>query len=119
MLSVLVSSLEASLANRLKDIFNFAPNEAAIYFSILFAGALTWSIICAFLSPKSDKSLIIMALLFICGLSLLMIGPSSLLKIPPYKAIVAVGLFLAGSYTPIGNYTISQALIYTKPSVPK
>ena len=60
-----------------------------------------------------------MASLFICCLSLLMIGPSSLLQIPPYKAVVAVGLLLAGSYTPIANYTISQALTYTKHLVPK
>ena len=50
MTSVLLSSLETCLSDRLMDIFDFKPNDIAIYFFFFFAGAVTCSIFCAFLS---------------------------------------------------------------------
>ena len=119
MTSFLISTLETCLANRLSDVFNFEPNSAAIYFAIFFSGAVTTSILCAFLSRESDKSVIILISLFVCSFSFLLIGPSSILHIPIYKGIVAVGLFLAGAYNPIANYAVSQALKFTQSSVPE
>lgn len=50
MTSFLISTLETCLANRLADIFDFKPDETAIYFFIFFGGAATCSVICAYLS---------------------------------------------------------------------
>ena len=108
-----LSTLETCLAVRLLDLFDFKPNDAALYFALFFASALICSIFCAFLQNESDKSVLILISLFLCSVSLLLIGPSQILHIPQTKEIIAVGLFLGGVYNPIAIYVVSQAIKYT------
>ena len=93
----LVSTLETCLSDRLMGVFNFRPNDVALYFFAFFGGALTCSIICGLLLRNADKGLVILASLFICSFSLLLIGPSKILHVPITRGVVAIGLYLGGS----------------------
>ena len=49
------------------------------------------------LSPATGKGIVVLVSLFICSFSLLLMGPSSLLHIPPIEPVVDVGFFLVGT----------------------
>ena len=115
---VLLPTLETCVADRLIDLFNFTPDQIAIFFFFFCCGALTCSLIGICLPQTSDKRIPVLISLFICSFALLLVGPSSLLHIPQTKAIVGVGLFLVGAQNVIDTYALSQVLKFTKPSVP-
>lgn len=117
MTSVLLSTLQTCLSDRLMSLFNFKPNDVAIYFFLFFVGALTCSLICAFLSRQCDKSVVILISLFICSFSLLLIGPSSILHFPPVREVVGIGLYFGGAYNSLSNYAVSQALVFTESDI--
>ena len=85
MTSVLLSTLQTCLSDRLMTIFNFKANEVAVYFFLFFLGALICSLICALMPQRVDKAWVILVSLFLCAISMLLIGPSSILHIPITK----------------------------------
>lgn len=95
-------------------VFSFTPDQVALYFFIFFVAALTTSLLSILLLREVDKGIVILASLFICSFSLLLIGPSSILHIPVLKGIVGTGLYLCGAQNLVANYAVSQVLKFTK-----
>ena len=85
------------------DLFDFTPDKVAIYCFFFCSGALVCSLIGICLSPATGKGIVVLVSLFISTFSLLLMGPSSLLHIPPIKPVVGVGLFLVGTQNAIDN----------------
>lgn len=93
---VLQFTLEATLAIKLRDTFQFPTHKIGIFFFYFLGGTLISTILLLLVPENWEKRYFIIVGNLIMLFAPLLIGPSEVLSFPEDATLVAVGLFIGG-----------------------
>ena len=89
---MLILSLEPTLANKLKDEFNFSTSKISLYFALFFLGWTMGSLLAILVPESFDKRKMMILASFVMAFFVFFVGPSRFFHFSNSPSLIIIGL---------------------------